>query len=139
MSKRRIWGTAVPLPGGTGGSTKIMALGGSTFDEALPSNATTEVYDEAQPGLGWQTDSVDEHRPRPRQHRAAARRLDGRGRRRRGAATTRYRVALAPTRPTEEQKQVELWDPATGHGGSGPRRPRAAPTTPPRCCCPTAA
>ena len=50
MSKRRIWGTAVPLPGGTGGSTKIMALGGSTFEEALPSNATTEVYDEAQPG-----------------------------------------------------------------------------------------
>ena len=54
MSKRRVWGTAVPLPGGLGGSTKIMALGGSTSDELIPSNPTTEVYDEAQPGLGWQ-------------------------------------------------------------------------------------
>ncbi len=51
MSKRRLWGTAVPLPGGTGGSTKIMALGGSTFEETLPSNPTTEVFDETQPGL----------------------------------------------------------------------------------------
>ena len=55
MTKRHVWGTGVPLPGGTGGSTRFMMLGGSTFDETIPSNGTSEIYDEAQPGLGWQT------------------------------------------------------------------------------------
>ena len=111
MSKRRIWGTAVPLPGGTGGSTKIMALGGSTFEETLPSNATTEVYDEAQPGLGWQTaPSMNIGRG----HANTVLLPDG-SMVEVGGGVGRDNAFGSPLHAAnDEQKQVELWDPETG-------------------------
>ena len=58
----RVWGTAVLMPGGPGGSTQVMQLGGSkpltiavdTTDIAVP---TTEVFDEANPTAGWKATS----------------------------------------------------------------------------------
>ena len=50
MRTDRLWGTAVLMPGGTAGSTRVMGLGGSdatiastTTDLAVP---TTETFDE---------------------------------------------------------------------------------------------
>ncbi len=117
MSKRRIWGTAVPLPGGTGGSTKIMALGGSTFEETLPSNATTEVYDEAKPELGWQTaPSLNIGRG----HANTVLLPDG-SMVEVGGGVGRDNTYGSPLHAaTEDQKQVELWDPLTGAWRLGP-------------------
>ena len=117
MSKRRIWGTAVPLPGGTGGSTKIMALGGSTFEEALPSNATTEVYDEAKPQLDWQTAPPMNI---GRGHANTVLLPDG-SMVEVGGGVGRDDTYGSPLHAaTEEQKQVELWDPQTGQWRLGP-------------------
>ena len=94
-----------------------MALGGSTFEETLPSNATTEVYDEAQPGLGWQ---------------AAPRMNIGRGHANTvllpdgsmvevGGGVGRDNTFASPLHAADdEQKQVELWDPETGQWRLGP-------------------
>ena len=99
------------------------------------SNATTEIFDEANPGLGWRAAPSHARRPRPPQHRAAARRLDGHRRRRR-----RHPKRRPVGRPTPE--------PAPGRAlESGDRqldaRARAgrerAPTTRPRCCSRTGA
>ena len=83
--------------------------------------------------------AVEPDRPRPREHRAAAGRLDGRGRRR-----TRQRPADLDRPPLHYADEPENARSSCGtrHDGSGrsaPRRPSTAPTTRPRCCCPTAA
>ena len=78
----RLWGTAVLMPGGTGGSTQVMQLGGSTTSTST-SVATTDVFDEANPVPGLARSPFDAGWARPPQHRAAARRLDGHRRRRR--------------------------------------------------------
>ena len=117
MSKRRVWGTAVPLPGDTGGSTKIMALGGSTFEETLPSNSTTEVYDEARPGLGWQ--SAPDLKV-GRGHANTVLLPDG-SMVEVGGGVGRDDTFASPLHAAgDEHKQVELWDPQTGEWRLGP-------------------
>ncbi len=116
LNQRRLWGTAVPLPAGSGGSTKIMALGG-TDQSTTPSTNTTEVFDEANPGLNW---------------RPASPNVIGRGH----ANTVLLpdgsmvevgggigRVATAPSplhAANPEQRQIELWNPDTGQWRLGP-------------------
>jgi hypothetical protein len=116
LLRPRSWGTSVPLPAGPGGSTKIMALGGTDWTET-PSTTTTEVYDEAQPGLGWQP---------------AAPNLIGRGHGNTvllpdgsmaevGGGHGRLDSngsALHAVLP--EHRQVELWDPITKEWQLGP-------------------
>ena len=109
----RLWGTAVLMPGGTGGSTQVMQLGGSTTSTST-SVATTDVFDEANPALGW---------------RAAPSMQVGRG---------HHNTVLLPDGSMvtvgggvgirngdqwagdPEQRQVELWNPATGTWALGP-------------------
>ena len=145
MSTRHIWGTGVPLPGGIGGSTRFMMIGGSTFDETIPSNGNSEIYDEAQPGLGWQTGpSLNMGRG----HANTVLLPDG-SMVEVGGGVGREATFASPLHATSaedldgdgepDQKQVELWDPAPANGGSGRRRPRTGPTTRLRCSCPTAA
>jgi hypothetical protein len=55
LNRHRAWGSAVPLPSGPEGPTKVMALGGTQFSKE-PSSATTELYDETT-GAGWQWQS----------------------------------------------------------------------------------
>jgi hypothetical protein len=118
LGQRRLWGTAVPMPAGSSGSTKIMALGG-TDESTTPSTNTTEVFDESNPGAGWQ---------------AAAPNVIGRGH----ANTVLLpdgsmvevgggigSVAGAPSplhAANPEQRQIELWDPATGQWRLGPEQ-----------------
>ncbi len=119
LARDRLWGTAVLMPGAPDGSSQVMGLGGSapptitstTTDLAV---RTTEVFDEANPGLGW---------------RAAPSMNVGRG---------HHNTVLLPDgsmvtvgggvgirngdqwEGDEAQKQAELWDPATGNWRLGP-------------------
>ncbi len=59
-ARDRLWGTGVLMPGGAGGSTRVMQLGGSAPATSTPTTtdiavATTEIFDEANPGLGWRS------------------------------------------------------------------------------------
>ena len=126
--KRRLWGTAVPAARRPrrlhqDHGARRQHLRGRSLRP--PRHATTEVFDEAQPGARLAAGAADEHRPRPRQHRAAARRLDGR--RSAAAWASRQHLGRPAGRPTEAQKQIELWDPPPAHWRLGPgagREPR---------------
>ena len=130
LNQRRIWGTAVPLPGGTGGSTKIMALGGSTVDEMLPSSNTTEVFDETNPSSGWTYASPMNI---GRGHANTVLLPDG-SMVEVGGGVGRDNTYGSPLHAAnEDQKQVELWNPAQrrlaprpGPGGE-PRLPLHRP------------
>ena len=117
LSKRRLWGTAVPLPGGTGGSSRIMMLGGSTFEETLPSNPTSEFFDETRPDLGWQTaPSMNIGRG----HANTVLLPDGSMVEVGGGVGRDNAYGSALHAANEDQKQVELWDPATSEWRLGP-------------------
>ena len=83
MPTDRLWGTAVLMPGGTGGSTQVMQLGGSTTT-LHPLGGHNRDLRRGKPGGGLAGKVVDAGPARPPQHRAVARRLDGHSRRRRG-------------------------------------------------------
>jgi hypothetical protein len=56
----RLWGTATLLPGGSGGSTRVMLAGGAdhTRDHAphgAPASASVRTFDERAPEKGWTT------------------------------------------------------------------------------------
>ena len=132
------WGTGVLLPGAHGRLDARRAIGGVDRD-SLPDTGTVDPAPErrdlrrANPQPGWTAAPPLESRARPPQHGAAARPLDGDGRRRlrdpeRQPALGRRAV----------HRNIELCDAATGSGRSARRRPRSAPITRPRCCCPTA-
>ena len=117
MSQRRLWGTAVPLPAGPTGSSKIMAIGGTNFS-LDPSTNSTEVFDENNEGQGWQ--------PAPslnigRGHANTVLLPDGSmvevggGVGRDNSFTESPQHAANP-----EQRQIELWDPQTGQWRLGP-------------------
>ena len=119
LPRDRLWGTAVLMPGGPAGSTRVMGLGGSspatitstTTDLAVPS---TEVFDESSPSAGWQ--------PAPamkvgRGHHNTLQLPDG------SMATVGGGVGIRngdQWAADEAQKQIELWDPATGSWRLGP-------------------
>ncbi len=119
MDHDRVWGTGVLVPGGANGSTKVMQLGGAapgTFPGAINTAVnTTEIFDEANTGPGWQ--------PQRRRCRSGA------------AITTpcccptgrwSQSAAASATRDGDqwagdaEQRQIELWNPATGNWTLGP-------------------
>ncbi|MEA2377099.1 MAG: hypothetical protein QOD13_1006 [Thermoleophilaceae bacterium] len=116
LSRARGWGTTVPLPSGVDGPTKVMALGGTNWTE-VPSTTTTEVFDEAQPNLGW--------KPAPsnligRGHANTVLLPDG------SMVEVGGGVGMSNTFPSPlhkanpEQRQIELWDPETGEWRLGP-------------------
>ncbi len=116
LSRPRSWGTTVPLPAGAGGSTKVMALGGTNWTDT-PSTTTTEVFDDAQPGLGW---------------RPAASNLIGRGHANTvllpdgsmvevgGGVGSKSDFPSPLHAANPEQRQIEVWDPGTGEWRLGP-------------------
>jgi hypothetical protein len=116
LRQRRLWGTAVPLPAGASGSSKIMALGGTDLS-TTPSTSSTEVFDENNPGAGWQP---------------AAPNVIGRGHANTvllpdgsmvevGGGIGSVATAASPLHAADpEQRQIELWDPETGQWRLGP-------------------
>ena len=137
LPRDRLWGTAVLMPGGPGGSTRVM---GSAAAHRRHTSTTT--------------DSRSQHRGlrRGSAHRGLAAGAGDEGRR---AGTTtpcccptaRWSRSAAASgirerrpvgradRGAEAGRAVGSRRPAAG--ASGRRRPRTAPTTRPRCCCPT--
>ena len=113
MPTERLWGTAVLMPGGTAGSTQVMQLGGSTND-STPSVATTQVFDEANPSAGWQARSSMQV---PRGHHNTVLLPDGSMVTVGGGVGVRDGSLWAGD---PEQRQVELWNPATGDWTTGP-------------------
>ena len=108
MAKDRLWGTAVLMPAGPGGSTKVMQLGGSETDSTT-SVPTAEVFDEENPGAGWRP--ADPMRI-GRGHHNTVLLPDG------SMVTVGGGVGTGAAKgqwtANEEQRQVELWDPVTG-------------------------
>jgi hypothetical protein len=118
LGQRRLWGTAVPLPAGSTGSTKIMALGG-TDESTTPSTNTTEVFDENNAGAGWQPAAPNVI---GRGHANTVLLPDGSMVEVGGGIGS---VATAPSplhAATPEQRQIELWDPDTGQWRLGPEQ-----------------
>jgi hypothetical protein len=119
----RQWGTAVLLPGDHDGSTRVMQIGGSWLDRPVAAGGvnavkTTEVFDEVNFGGGWQyATSMGVGRS----HANTVLLPDGsmveigggKGTTRNGAKPAQYAVSGT-------EKQVELWDPATGQWRLGP-------------------
>jgi hypothetical protein len=116
LTRRRLWGTAVPLPGDEDGSTRIMALGGTTAT-ATPSTTSTEVFDEANPGAGWQAGS-------PlvvgRGHANTVLLPDGSMVEIGGGVGSDAAIPSPLHAAGPEHRQVELWDPAAGEWRLGP-------------------
>lgn len=120
----RLWGTAVPVPEGPQGSSRVMHAGGSappsvtstTTDIAKP---TVEVYDEDSPAAGWQaTPSMNVGRG----HHNTVLLPDGSMVAVGGGVGIRNGDQWAAD---PEQRQVELWDPATGQWRLGPSQAEA--------------
>jgi hypothetical protein len=114
----RQWGTAVLLPGGRAGSTRVMQLGGSWVDSpaGVASVKTTEVFDEANQGAGWHfTSSLNVGRG----HANTVLLPDGSmvevggGKGTNPEQSNQYVVSGA-------ERQVELWNPTTGQWRLGP-------------------
>ena len=112
MATDRLWGTGLLMPGGPGGSTRVMQLGGSnppttTSTTTDIATATTEVFDEANPGLGWRAASSMQI---GRGHHNTVLLPDG------SMVTVGGGVGIRDGNQwaaDPEQRQVELWDPAT--------------------------
>ena len=121
LQRTRTWGTAVLLPSSTPGtaSSKILEIGGSDtsidYYNAFAST-TTELFDEANPGAGWQ--------PQPsqniaRSHANTVLLPDG------SMVTIGGGVGNDSNRNQQwtanpDQMQVELWDPTTKQWTLGP-------------------
>lgn len=118
-SRGRRWGTAVLLPGGVDGSTRIMQLGGSAPDFSVnpPANAdgvaSTEVFDEKSPS--W-TAGASMHVGRS--HHNTVLLPDGSMVTVGGGYGSRSPEGLWSF--GAEHKQVELFDPATNSWRLGP-------------------
>jgi hypothetical protein len=118
LTRRRVWGTAVPLPGGTNGSPKIMALGGTDWSDN-PAGPSTEVFDESNSAAGWQSAP-------PlvigRAHANTVLLPDGSMVEVGGGIGN---VATAPSphhAANPEQRHIELWNPQTGQWRLGPEQ-----------------
>jgi hypothetical protein len=118
-ARDRLWGTAVLMPGGPGGSSRVMGLGGSapptitstTTDLAV---RTTEVLDEANSDPRWQPASSMNV---GRGHHNTVLLPDG------SMVTVGGGVGIRngdQWQGDEAQKQIELWDPATRNWRLGP-------------------
>jgi len=120
LDQRRLWGTMVPMPGGTNGSSKIMALGG-TEESTVHSTNTTSIFDENNPGAGWQAAPSNVI---GRGHANTVLLPDGSMVEVGGGFGSDASVPGYATGPlyaaSAEQRQIELWDPATGQWKLGP-------------------
>jgi hypothetical protein len=116
LTRPRSWGTTVMLPAGPGGSTKVMALGGTDWTET-PSTTTTEVFDESQPGLGWRPASPNVI---GRGHAGTVLLPDG-SMAQVGGGRGRLDSNGSPLHAVlPEHRQIELWDPVTEEWELGP-------------------
>ena len=113
MATDRLWGTGVLMPGGTAGSSQVMQLGGSdpptiTSTTTDIATATTEVFDEANPGLGWH---AGQSMKVGRGHHNTVLLPDG------SMVTVGGGVGIrngSQWAGDGAQRQVDLWDPVTG-------------------------
>jgi galactose oxidase-like protein/F5/8 type C domain-containing protein len=125
MLRDRYYGNAVLLPGTpTGGSTRVMAIGGTDIAKDDKASATAEVFDEGQAAQGW--------KPAPawniaRSHANTVELPDGSmvtvgG----GLGVNEHLYDFS-----DEQRQVELYDPAGGqwHFGAAQQEGRAYHST----------
>ena len=116
LRRQHSWGTTVLLPGGAGGSTKVMALGGSNWTDD-PSSPAAEMFDESNAGPGWQ---VATSNVIGRGHANTVLLPDGSmvevggGRGKLDSFQSPLHAA------TDEQRQIELWDPVTRDWQLGP-------------------
>jgi hypothetical protein len=115
------WGTSVLMPGGVGGSTKVMALGGSDWTET-PSSPATELIDVGTPGATW---------------KPAKSNVIGRGHANTVLLPDGSMVEVGGGRgkldsfpsplhaASPEQRQIELWDPVSEEWQLGPAQTEA--------------
>ena len=120
LDQRRLWGTMVMVPGGTNGSSKVMALGG-TDESTIHSTNTTSIFDENNPGAGWKAAPSNVI---GRGHANTVLLPDGSMVEVGGGFGSDASVPGYATGPlyaaSAEQRQIELWDPATGQWRLGP-------------------
>ncbi|HEX7060006.1 MAG TPA: galactose oxidase-like domain-containing protein, partial [Solirubrobacterales bacterium] len=105
---QHLWGTAVLLPDGPAGSTKVEEIGGSNLVKSPAALATSEIIDENNLGAGWQ--------PGPslniaRSHHNTVLLPDGSMVTVGGGVGRRDPEGQWAADP--EQRQVELYDPST--------------------------
>jgi hypothetical protein len=113
LIRRRTWGTAVPMPRAP---QKIMALGGTDWS-VNPSTTATEVFDESNPGLGWQAAKPNVI---GRGHANTVLLPDGSMVQVGGGIGSKADAPSPQHAANPEQRQIELWDPATGEWRLGP-------------------
>ncbi len=124
MGRDRLWGTGVLMPGGTGGSTQVMQTGGSAPATSTPTTtdiavATTEIFDEANPGLGWRSAPSMQV---GRGHHNTVLLPDG------SMVTVGGGVGIRngdQWAADPAQRQVDLWNPATGNWTLGAEQAEA--------------
>ncbi len=115
FSDSRLWGTSVLEPGPPSGSGRVTMIGGSRFDQPVTPRADAETFDDGNAALGWE--------PAPslnigRSHANTVLLPDGSklevgGGVGDGAVSRLYEF-------DDEQRQVEIFDPATNTWSLGP-------------------
>ncbi len=133
FSDSRLWSTAVLEPGGPAGSSRVTIIGGTPFGAGTPLK-TSITFDDANPGLGWQSAPPLNI---GRAHHNTVLLPDGSKLAVGGGVGIRRPRAGTPSIPIRRRSSSST-RPADP-GASAPLRPRAAPTTRLPCCSPTGA
>ena len=119
-SRDRVWDTAVQVPAGPAGSTRVMQIGGSASSSTTSlGTPTTEIFNEAAISAGWRAGAPLNI---GRSHHNTVLLPDG------SMVTVGGGVGIRngdQWAADPEQRQIELWDPATASWRLGPAQAEA--------------
>jgi hypothetical protein len=116
LSRQRAWGSTVLVPGGVGGSSKLLALGGTDYSGTFAS-ASSETFDEANPATGWKAAPSSVY---GRGHANTVLLPDGSMVEVGGGVGSNNAVPDPLHYALPETRHVELWDKQTGDWTLGP-------------------
>jgi hypothetical protein len=124
LSRFRVWGSTVLVPGGASGSTRLLALGGTDYSGKFAA-PDSETFDESNPGAGWKTAPSNIY---GRGHANTVLLPDG-SMVEVGGGVGANNDATVTNDPLHyalpETKHIELWDKTTGQWKLGPAQAEA--------------
>ena len=116
LSRFRVWGSTVLVPGDASGSTRLLALGGTDYSGKF-ATPDSETFDESNPGAGWKAAPANVY---GRGHANTVLLPDGSMVEVGGGVGGNNAVADPLHYALPETKQIELWDKHTGQWKLGP-------------------
>jgi Domain of unknown function (DUF1929) len=124
LSRFRVWGSTVLVPGDASGSTRLLALGGTDYSGKFAA-PDSETFDESNPSVGWKAAPSNLY---GRGHANTVLLPDGSMVEVGGGVGANYDTTVT-TDPLHyalpETRHIELWDKQTGQWKLGPEQTEA--------------